>query len=261
VAPGTGGGPFSIFCVLCLLAERRHLLLRGLPPLSGQRTRAPAYRAMPIAVRLVMLQRRGQQRGERPRPARGRSGDGLQPGGSLPQRRRRVPDLTLGRALSCARRRSRPSSLPPSPARTPDAACRAAATSAAVSCTAFPTASGARRCAATRSARPASWGSASLAHTGCASITSCSSGPTMPGSGTTPSWIGHWPWPRAQTSPPGRTFASALRRYAASWRSPNPASLTSAATVNSTICMPASPVWMASNDLSAPSGFVALGVP
>ena len=97
MAPGLGRGPFSIFCVLCLLAEPRHLLLRGLPPLRGQRAWPPAHRAVAVAVRLVMLQRRGQQRGERPRPARGRSGDGLQPGGGLPQHRRRVPDLILGR--------------------------------------------------------------------------------------------------------------------------------------------------------------------
>ena len=97
MAPGLGRGPFSIFCVLCLLAEPRHLLLRGPPPLRGQRARPPAHRAVAITVHLVMLQRRGQERGQRPRPASGRSGDGLQPGGGLPQRRRRSLDLILGR--------------------------------------------------------------------------------------------------------------------------------------------------------------------
>jgi hypothetical protein len=310
VAPGTGGGPFSIFCVLCLLAEPRHLLLRGLPPFSGQRTpraripgnphrRAPrdaatsrpaAWRAPALGPRTI--RRRPPARRQPPAAPPPRPGPHPRPG------RLAVRDGGAGRARS---RRPRPDALrglprrsqiwdPPAERRQADSGslvrsdraefnppgqlrdlrviehgqafrpgylietadrglfvyiARAAgqvlrrglptgprdtphdrrgrkslihgksgppgsptATSAAVPCSAFPTASGVRRCAATRSARPARCGSASLAPTDCASITSCSSGPTMPGSGTTPSWIGHWPWPRAQTSPPGRTFAS-----------------------------------------------------
>jgi len=54
------GGPFRIFCVLGLLADPRHLLLRSLPPLSAQHARPPAHRAVAINVRPVMPSARTQ---------------------------------------------------------------------------------------------------------------------------------------------------------------------------------------------------------
>jgi hypothetical protein len=95
-APSLGPGPVRSLRRACLLAGPRHLLLRGLPPLPGQRPRPPADRAVTVPVRVVVLQRRGQQPGQRPRPAGRRARDGVQPGRGIPQRRRGIPDIVLG---------------------------------------------------------------------------------------------------------------------------------------------------------------------
>ena len=75
--PGVSGGPFGGFRCLCLLAEPFYRPLGGLPPLRGQGTVPPAYRAVAVAVRIMVLQRGGQQSGQRSRLASGRARDGV----------------------------------------------------------------------------------------------------------------------------------------------------------------------------------------
>ena len=48
------GGLFGGFCRLCLLVEPVYRLLGGLPPVRGQGTGAPAYRAVGVTVRIVV---------------------------------------------------------------------------------------------------------------------------------------------------------------------------------------------------------------
>ena len=75
--PGVSRGPFGGFCCFRLLVEPFYRLLGGLPPLPGQRTGPPAYRAVAVAVRIMVLQRGGQQSGQRSRLASGRASDGI----------------------------------------------------------------------------------------------------------------------------------------------------------------------------------------
>ena len=75
--PGVSRGPFGGFCCLRLLMEPVHRLLGGLPPLHGQGTGPPAYWAVAVSVRIMVLQRGGQQSGQRSRLASGRASDGI----------------------------------------------------------------------------------------------------------------------------------------------------------------------------------------
>ena len=75
--PGVSGGLFGGFCCPRLLVEPFYRLLGGLPPLRGEGTVPPAHRAVAVAVRIMVLQRGGQQSGQRSRLASGRASDGV----------------------------------------------------------------------------------------------------------------------------------------------------------------------------------------
>jgi hypothetical protein len=53
--PGVRRGTFGGFCCLRFLVELVYRLLGGLPPLWGQGIVPPAYRAVAVAVRVMVL--------------------------------------------------------------------------------------------------------------------------------------------------------------------------------------------------------------
>ncbi len=75
--PGVSRSLFGGFCCLCLLVEPFHRLLGGLSPLDGQGTVPPAHRAVAVAVCIMVIQRGGQQSGQRSGLAGGRARDGI----------------------------------------------------------------------------------------------------------------------------------------------------------------------------------------
>ena len=94
--PGVSRGTFGGFCCSRLLVELFYRLFGGLPPLRGQRTGPAAYRAVAVAVRVVVLQRGGQQPGQRSRPASGRARDRVQSGRGAPERIRDLVNVGFG---------------------------------------------------------------------------------------------------------------------------------------------------------------------
>jgi hypothetical protein len=74
--PGVSGGLFGGFCRLGFLVEPYYRLLGGLSPLAGQGIMPAAHRAVAVAVRIMVVQRGGQQSGQRSGLAGGRARDG-----------------------------------------------------------------------------------------------------------------------------------------------------------------------------------------
>ena len=98
--PGVSDGPFGGFGCLRLLVGLVYCLLGGLPPLRGQGTGPPTHRAVAVAVRIVVLQRGGQQSGQRSRPASGRASDGISPAAAPPECLGGLLDVGFGGAVS-----------------------------------------------------------------------------------------------------------------------------------------------------------------